>query len=230
MCKCSNIEDVNDLLQETYVELYKTIKRKKYIILENYQNYIIGIAKNIIQKHYGLLYKLKIFSIWNNKNDLNLKEIISFGSIWYNHTYDAGEGVLGFDMIEFPDVDDDIIWQMLFSDTTLQNEFSDNNNNMYPALMSVSVDIPLLGYKNISAWVTETGYLVTNILETGKGFYIGEENVQKFVDYIIQNYEGFKIVYVDENGNQENDNTNTVNEKEEIVVVNNTITENINGL
>lgn len=163
-------------------------------------------------------------------NDLNLKEIISFGSIWYNHTYDAGEGVLGFDMIEFPEVDDDIIWQMLFSDTTLQNEFSDNNNNMYPALMSVSVDIPLLGYKNISAWVTETGYLVTNILETGKGFYIGEENVQKFVDYIIQNYEGFKIVYVDENGNQENDNSNTVNEKEEIVVVNNTITENINGL
>ena len=68
MCKCSNIEDVNDLLQETYVELYKTIKRKKYIILENYQNYIIGIAKNIIQKHYGLLYKLKIFSIWNNKD------------------------------------------------------------------------------------------------------------------------------------------------------------------
>ena len=28
ICKCSNIEDVNDLLQDTYVELYKILKRK----------------------------------------------------------------------------------------------------------------------------------------------------------------------------------------------------------
>ena len=45
LCKCSNIDDVNDLLQETYVELYKILKTKKNITLENYQNYIIGIAK-----------------------------------------------------------------------------------------------------------------------------------------------------------------------------------------
>ena len=31
ICKCSNIEDVNDLLQDTYVELYKILKRKRYI-------------------------------------------------------------------------------------------------------------------------------------------------------------------------------------------------------
>ena len=31
ICKCSNIEDVNDLLQDTYVELYKILKRKKEI-------------------------------------------------------------------------------------------------------------------------------------------------------------------------------------------------------
>lgn len=69
ICKCSNIEDINDLLQETYVELYKTLKRKEYIELENYQNYILGIAKRSIQKHYGLIYKLKIFSIWNSKEE-----------------------------------------------------------------------------------------------------------------------------------------------------------------
>ena len=33
LCKCSNIDDVNDLLQETYVELYKILKtKKKYYI------------------------------------------------------------------------------------------------------------------------------------------------------------------------------------------------------
>ncbi len=67
ICKSSNIEHVNDLIQDTYVELYKILKNKKYIVLENYQNYIIGIAKKKIQKHYGLLYQLKTFSICSNE-------------------------------------------------------------------------------------------------------------------------------------------------------------------
>lgn len=66
LCKCSNIDDINDLIQETYVELYKVLQRKKYIVIENYQNYIIGIAKKKIQKYYGLLYKVKASLILNN--------------------------------------------------------------------------------------------------------------------------------------------------------------------
>ena len=69
VCKCSNIDDVNDLLQETYVELYKNIKRKQYLILENYQSYIIGIAKKRIQKYYGLLYKFRILSVSKDNNE-----------------------------------------------------------------------------------------------------------------------------------------------------------------
>ena len=69
ICKCSNIEDVNDLLQDTYVELYKILKRKKYILLENQSNFVIGIAKKKIQRHYGLLYRLKTYSISKNLGD-----------------------------------------------------------------------------------------------------------------------------------------------------------------
>lgn len=69
MCKCSNIEDVNDLLQDTYVELYKILKKKKHIVLENYQNYIIGIAKKKLQRHYGLLYQVKIDSIYSKTEE-----------------------------------------------------------------------------------------------------------------------------------------------------------------
>ena len=69
VCKCSNIDDVNDLLQETYVELYKNIKRKQYLILENYQSYIIGIAKKRIQKYYGLLYKFRTLSVSKDNNE-----------------------------------------------------------------------------------------------------------------------------------------------------------------
>ena len=59
VCKCSNLEDVNDLIQDTYVELYKILKKKKYIELDNYSNFMIGIAKKKIQKHYGIVYKIK---------------------------------------------------------------------------------------------------------------------------------------------------------------------------
>ncbi len=49
--------------------MYKILKKKKLLVLDNYQNYIIGIAKKKIQKYYGLLYKAKISS--NVKDDNN---------------------------------------------------------------------------------------------------------------------------------------------------------------
>lgn len=67
VCKCSNIEDVNDIIQETYLEVYNSIIKEKDI--DDYNKYIIGIAKNKIRKHYHLLYRLKTISIYNDKND-----------------------------------------------------------------------------------------------------------------------------------------------------------------
>ena len=70
--------------------------------------------------------------------------------------------------------------------------------------IGISVDIPVLGYNNISVSLTDKGYLITNIFETGKAFYIGEEKVQEFIEYVINNYEGYRIVYVDKDGNEIN--------------------------
>lgn len=69
VCKCSNIEDVNDLIQDTYTELYSMLKRKKQFELDNVANYIIGIAHKKIKKHYGILYSLKLSSIFIKEND-----------------------------------------------------------------------------------------------------------------------------------------------------------------
>lgn len=73
VCKCQNIDDVNDLLQDTYVELYKILKRKKSLLLENCQNYIIGIAKKKLQKYYGLLYQLKTVTTWDNEKEYEIE-------------------------------------------------------------------------------------------------------------------------------------------------------------
>lgn len=67
ICKCSNIEDVNDIIQETYLEVYKNLIKEKNI--DNYECYIIGIAKNKIKKHYSILYKIKTISLFESKDD-----------------------------------------------------------------------------------------------------------------------------------------------------------------
>lgn len=134
--------------------------------------------------------------------DLNLEEIISFGTIYYNYwDEDLQEDI----NVEFYGVDNKIIWQKLFNNKNLENIYSDNDTEKYTSerfsqSIGISVDIPLLGYKNKSVSLTDKGYLLTNILDTGKGFYIGEDKVQEFLDYIKDNYNGYKIVYVDESG------------------------------
>lgn len=131
--------------------------------------------------------------------NLNLKEITSFGTIYYNYwDKDTEENI----NIEFHNVDNESIWQKLFSNLNLENIYSDNDTSKYTSerfsqSISISVDIPILGYKNISVSLTDKGYLLTNILDTSKGFYIGEDKVQEFLDYIKENYDGYKIVYVD---------------------------------
>lgn len=57
ICHCRNLDDVNDIIQDIYTELYQTIVNKKYINLENVESYMIGIAKNKIKGHYNLTMK-----------------------------------------------------------------------------------------------------------------------------------------------------------------------------
>lgn len=72
VCKCSNMDDVNDIVQEIYIELYKKLMIANDI--QNIDSYILGIAKNKINKHYGLLYKFKMLSL--NSHDVKEQEII----------------------------------------------------------------------------------------------------------------------------------------------------------
>ena len=75
ICKCSNIEDVNDIIQETYLELYNTLIKEKNI--DDYNKYLIGIAKNKINKHYSILYKIKTISLFKRfDNEIDLIDTI----------------------------------------------------------------------------------------------------------------------------------------------------------
>lgn len=66
VCNCSNIEDVKDIIQDTYLEVIKNITRV------NSKNYIIGIAKNKLKDYYRYNYKMKIVSLFSSKEDIKL--------------------------------------------------------------------------------------------------------------------------------------------------------------
>jgi RNA polymerase sigma-70 factor (ECF subfamily) len=86
ICKCSNLEDVNDIVQDVYVDFYKLLKKNNVLELNNVNAFLIGIAKNKVKKHYGLKYKLQSMFIFNTE-DLNIENIP-------NNDIDLEEGII----------------------------------------------------------------------------------------------------------------------------------------
>lgn len=75
--------------------------------------------------------------------DLNLKETPAFGTIYYSYWYTDQNGNKQYESIEFPNVDNNVIWEMLFKDLTVKNVYDDSD--YHSRVMSISVDIPICG-------------------------------------------------------------------------------------
>ena len=75
--KCNNIDDINDIIQDTYIELLKIIKKKQPLEIDNLDSYILGIANNIIKRHYYKKKKENIvyyYSKYENDIELEIKD------------------------------------------------------------------------------------------------------------------------------------------------------------
>lgn len=121
---------------------------------------------------------------------LNLRENLTFGTIY--HTYWEYESYM---IVEYKIDDPSAIWNMLLSDTSLVNvtdEVTDKDMSFYKEDMFISVNVDILGIKNVSLGVTENGYLTTNVLATRKLFYIGENKAQEFFKYVEENFENVR--------------------------------------
>ncbi len=122
---------------------------------------------------------------------LNLKENASFGAVYFTRI-NKDKTV---DTLEFTGLEEDYVWSVLLNNSSSKNV--ENYDRMqFGVAMTVSVDVPILGYKNISLGFTEDGYITTNILDTGKAFFIGEDKTEVFKNYVIDNCQGKKLVYV----------------------------------
>lgn len=210
---------------DTYTKTTYSKKGELYSIKELSEECVIAVKFEgepdyyvYVNSHY------KPITLGEFMDDLRLKENTSFGTIYYNYWEENADGNKEYKNIEFYNVDNSVIWQMLFNNIKLENIYSDNDIGKYTSEkfsqnISISVDIKLLGYENISVSLTDKGYLLTNILDTGKGFYIGEDKVQEFLNYVKENYDGYEIVYIDENYT----NDKNSEEKENIIMMENEI-------
>ena len=128
--------------------------------------------------------------------DLDLQNtlVVNWASLDYE------KPLSGHASIRFEDIDMDKVFDLLLSNASAKNEYDDLAFSEPGELLGLSVSLPLLGYENISISVREDGYLVTNILSTGKMFQVGEEHTQAFVDYVLKKCQGYEIIYVSDPG------------------------------
>ena len=121
-------------------------------------------------------------------SDLNLEKTLSFGAA-ERYGFDA-EGNWHRTQYE---VDDSIIWGMLLSDRSVPNIADYDSHTFGKTDVDIAVSIPALGYENIAMWTTEDGWLCTNILATGKAFFLGTEKTAAFREYLLQNIPGTEV-------------------------------------
>lgn len=121
-------------------------------------------------------------TLGNLIDDLNLRENLVFHDIYYDYFDDKTYTAMRYSL-----PDPAVIWDLLLSDSSLKNEGDAHYSN---DLMSISIDVKIVGHENISLAVNEDGYLQTNILNTGKSFFIGKDKVNAFVEYVKKNGKG----------------------------------------
>lgn len=67
VCNCSKLNDVEDIVQNVYMEAYKQIL--KGVKISNFKAYVLGIAKNKVKDYYRFCYKEKILSFFSDFED-----------------------------------------------------------------------------------------------------------------------------------------------------------------
>lgn len=112
-------------------------------------------------------------------NDLSLKENLTFVSFGGTQMKN-GKAVCD---VEYTNADKAKVWELLFTDTAAK-AVKDYDSMNFETAAGIAIDLKLLGYENISLAVTRDGYLTTNILDTGKAFYIGKPAAEKFLSYL----------------------------------------------
>lgn len=115
--------------------------------------------------------------------DLDLKNTLTVGTVYENRFNGKKEYITA----EYTGLTVQEVFDRLLNDAELPAVKNFDSKFFGSDLIGISINIELLGYENISLAVTEEGYITTNILDTGKAFFIGREKAEGFYKYVTQN-------------------------------------------
>lgn len=114
-------------------------------------------------------------------DDLNLWDHLRVGTVY--HSYRDENGRIHDE--QYAGLTKGKVWELLLSDPSLPNVADQSIE--WKQKLSVRIDMPLLGYNNISISLSKDGYLRTNLLDTEKIFHIGKDKVDAFMEYVEEN-------------------------------------------
>ncbi|MGI6214026.1 MAG: RNA polymerase sigma factor [Christensenellales bacterium] len=69
IAKCRNLADVEDILQETFLEFYTLLCKKGVEYIKNAEALVTHIAKTKIHRHYKLLFKIRNLTLYSKDDD-----------------------------------------------------------------------------------------------------------------------------------------------------------------
>ncbi len=116
-------------------------------------------------------------------SDLDLRNTLVFAGAQCN-THEYGNNFYSQTHKVYEDFDDTVIWNMLLNDTSAKNV---QYNMPYTKLAEITVSIPALGIENRVLCITADGYIITNVADTQKAFFIGTDKADAFMEYLNNN-------------------------------------------
>ena len=118
-------------------------------------------------------------------NRLDLREHLKINNTFVRSVWqgDAQKDLLRWEYYSLPDPG--IVWGRLLTRTDIVNEGEAARDKLGWEVLSISIDYAPAGQSNIGIVLFDNGYLTTNILWSLQSFYIGEEEVSAFRDYVL---------------------------------------------
>ncbi len=176
----------------------------------NYNTELEIFAINNVDSDYAVAVKCpdNTYAVYTNCNyeTATLGDLIEGLSLDENMRFDAlymttqdEMTALRF-MLDLNNVDTSCIWEFLKSCDNAESmgdyiEFSDSvfreNSDILDGHIDFAVYSDVLGFGNLSFSFTKGGYITTNVISTGRAFYIGIDKVNELVS--ILNEQGFEI-------------------------------------
>ena len=92
----------------------------------------------------------------------------------------------GWTQTSYPEVSTERLTDILFADESIPNveDFDQKVFEFGRTNIDFAVNVAKIGAKNISISISEYGWLITNILDTGKAFYVGTEKIAEVMSYL----------------------------------------------